>query len=90
MVASSASVAEQAILTCQERIEQIAAEIPDAEKIPESARTMEMSEQHLRGVLAALDAARIADEMGENQHCNQLVNAAMGMLSAGGYSTDFE
>lgn len=86
LLAGPAAAAESTNIGCKDRIQQVASRIPAKKDRPQAADRMNISEQHILGALAALDAARIARGVDETEQCRTLVSAAEGLLSAGGWS----
>ena len=66
--------------TCTQRIDRVADRIPDLSENPNAARELGLDEKQLQGALAALDAARLANDPAR---CDVMVDAAETILKQG-------
>jgi hypothetical protein len=73
-------------MACRERIDQFEGRLPELGA--QADQQAGVSEEHLEGAAAALDAARLADETGEEDTCRTLVQAARAMLDRGGFQPE--
>lgn len=76
LVAAAVALPASAFAQCQERIDEVAGQVPDLTETAQPTGQLGVSEEALEAVLATLDAARIANEAGSEQLCMTLVDAA--------------
>ena len=76
LVAAAVALPASAFAQCQERLDEVAGQVPDLSETPQAAEQLGISEEELEAVIATLDAARIANEAGSEQLCMTLVDAA--------------